>query len=299
MRQKTLIQRRKHTSLTRSWTGYLYIAPAIIFLLMFTIYPIFRSIYLSFYNTDTMFSFMDFVGLEHYREMFSNKVFWEVSWNTIVYGVLQVVLTTVLGLALALVANSKSNRFPALFKTAMFYPYILPWTVVAMVWMYMLHPTRGIVNALLNVRIQWLNSYGLTLFVLVIISVWKSVGFNFLLFLSGLQSIPEDLYEAFHLESSNHLKSFWHITLPMISPTIFVAVLLSVVGSFQSVDLIYIMTQGRPGNSTNTLIYYIYQQGITSWNIGYGSALSTVLFAVLLLFTIAYVVLSERKVNYE
>lgn len=299
MRQQTLIQRRQHTSLTRTWTGYLYIAPAIIFLLMFTIYPIFRSIYLSFYNTDTMFSFMDFVGLEHYREMFSNKVFWEVSWNTIVYGVLQVVLTTVLGLALALVANSKSNRFPALFKTAMFYPYILPWTVVAMVWMYMLHPTRGIINALLNVRIQWLNSYGLTLIVLVIISVWKSVGFNFLLFLSGLQSIPEDLYEAFHLESNNHLKSFWHITLPMISPTIFVAVLLSVVGSFQSVDLIYIMTQGRPGNSTNTLIYYIYQQGITSWNIGYGSALSTILFVVLLLFTVAYVVLSERKVNYE
>lgn len=278
---------------------YLYIAPAIVFLVLFTIWPIIRSVYLSFFNTDQVFSYMEFVGLEHYREMFANPVFWEVAKNTVVFGVLQVLLTTVVGLGLALIANSKRNRLKSLFKVAMFYPYILPWSVVAMIWMYMLHPTRGVVNALLGVRVQWLNSYELTLFVLVMISVWKTVGFNFLVFLSGLQSIPHDLYEAFHLESRSRVKSFWHITWPMLSPTTFVAVLLSIVGSFQSVDLIYIMTQGRPGNSTNTLIYYIYQQGITNWNIGYGSALSTLLFAALLVFTIAYVIIGERKVNYE
>lgn len=283
----------------RHFSYYLYIMPAIVFLILFTIWPILRSMYLSFFNTNTVFSFMDFVGLKNYYEMFASEVFWEVAKNTVVYGALQVIISTALGLLLALIANSRSNHFKSLFKVAIFYPYVLPWSVVAMVWMYMLHPTRGIVNELLGMHIQWLNNYDLTLYVLVVISVWKSVGFNFLLYLSGLQNIPEELHEAFLLESRNTVKFFFHITLPMLSPTTFVAVLLSIVGCFQSVDLIYIITQGRPGNSTNTLIYYIYQQGIANWNIGYGSALSTILFLVLLTFTVVYIFNFEKKVNYE
>ena len=278
---------------------YLYVAPVIIFLVIFTVFPIFRSVYLSFMNTDAVFSFMDFVGLENYRRIFANEVFWEVAKNTVVYGVAQVVLTTVLGMVCALIANSKQVKFRSLFKISLFYPYILPWTVAAMVWMYMYHPTRGIINSILGMRIEWLNSYQITLYALIIVCVWKTVGFNFLLFLSGLQNIPHELYEAARMETNSGLKTFWHITLPMLSPTTFVAVLLSIVGSFQSVDLIYIMTSGRPGNSTNTLIYYIYQQGIVSWKIGYGSALSTILFVALLIFTIFYIIIGERKVNYE
>lgn len=274
--------------------NYLYIAPAILFLLLFTLYPIIRSVYLSFFETDSVFSFLDFVGLQHYREMLGSKVFWEVCNNTLIFGALQVALSTALGFTLALIANSKKNRLKSLFKISLFYPYLLPWSVAAMVWMYLLHSARGLVNALIGARVQWLNSYDLTLFVLVIISVWKTVGFNFLLFLSGMQSIPQELYEAFSLDSDNPFRSAWHITIPMLKPTTFAAVLLAIVGSFQSVDLIYILTQGRPGNSTNTLIYYIYQEGIASWNIGYGSALSTFLFLCLLVFTIIYVKARER-----
>jgi ABC-type sugar transport system permease subunit len=283
----------------RKTLPYLYVAPAIFFLILFTIYPILRQIYLSFFNTDAVMSYTKYVGLTHFREMVSNPVFWEVVKNTLVYGALQVIFTTLIGLGCALAANSKLNRFGSLFKVAMFYPYILPWTVAAMVWMYIFHPTRGIVNALLGMRIQWLNHFNLTLYVLVFISVWKTVGFSFLLFLSGLQSIPHELYEAITLETNSRFKAFKYVTLPMISPTTFTAVLLSIVGSFQSVDLIYIVTQGRPGNSTNVLIYYIYQQGITNWNIGYGSALSSVLFAALLIFTIVYIILGEKTVHYD
>lgn len=278
---------------------YLFVAPAILFLALFTLYPILRSGFLSFFDTDQVFSFLEFVGFKHYREMFADPVFWEVAGNTLVYGGLQVLFTTLMGLGCALIANSRRNRLKGLFKLSMVYPYILPWTVAAMVWMYMLHPTRGVVNALLGTRIQWLNSYDITLYALVAVSVWKTMGYNFLLFLAGLQSIPQELYEAARLESDSWRKQLRHITLPLLSPTTFVAVLLSVVGSFQSVDLIYIMTQGRPGNSTNTLIYYIYQQGITSWNIGYGSALSTVLFAALLLFTVIYLSFGEKRISYE
>ncbi len=294
-------KRRKLSAhkLARACKPYLYVAPAILFLVLFTLYPILRSVYLSFFNTDQVFSFMEFVGLAHYREMFASPVFWEVAKNTLVYGVLQVIFTTVLGLLLALVANSRHGRFKSLFKVAVFYPYILPWSVAAMIWMYMLHPTRGLVNALLGLRIQWLNSYEITLLALVLVAVWKTAGFSFLIFLAGLQAIPGELYEAARLETGSRLKTFRYITLPMLSPTSFVSVLLSVVGSFQSVDLIYIMTQGRPGNATNTLIYYVYQQGVAGWNIGYGSALSTILFAALLIFTIIYILLGEKRVNYE
>lgn len=290
---------KKRTSLAAVVSPYLYIAPVVVFLAVFTIYPILRSVYLSFFRTDAVFSFMRFVGLDYYREIFSSALFWQVFQNTILYGALQVILTTVLGMACALIANSKQVRFRTLFKVSMFYPYILPWTVAAMVWIYMYHPTRGVVNSLLGMHVEWLNSYDITLYALVIVCVWKTVGFNFLLFLSGLQLIPSELYEVMKMDSNSACKMFRHITLPMLSPTTFVAVLLSIVGSFQSVDLIYIMTSGRPGNSTNTLIYYIYQQGIVNWKIGFGSALSTILFLALLIFTVVYIVVGERKINYE
>ncbi|MEI3210964.1 MAG: sugar ABC transporter permease [Lachnospiraceae bacterium] len=179
---------------------------------------------------------MEFVGLKHYKEMFHNEVFSEVCLNTLIYGVLQVVLSTVFGFLIALAANSKRNRFKSFFKVSLFYPYILPWTVGAMIWMYLLHPTRGIVNALLNTRIQWLNSYDLTLYVLVFISVWKTVGFNFLLFF-GYQSIPQELYEAYSLESGKSFGAIRHITIPMLGPTTFVAVLLAIVGKLRGSDL--------------------------------------------------------------
>lgn len=301
--RRTCPAEKKRIGWKKQWSecvkGYICVAPAQIFLTLFTIYPVLRSVYLSFHETDAVLSFMKFTGLSQYTAMFTSPVFWEVTKNTLVYGIVQVVLSTVLGLFLAVAANSKKNRLKSLFKISLFYPYILPWTVGAMIWMYLLHPTRGLVNILLGTRIQWLNSYELTLYVLALISVWKTVGFNFLLFLSGLQSIPKEMYEAYDLESKSRWKALIHITVPMLGPTTFVTVLLSIVGSFQSVDLIYMLTQGRPGNSTNTLIYYIYQEGITNWNIGYGSALSTFLFLCLLIFTVFYLRMGERNVNYD
>lgn len=281
------------------WSGYLYILPAITFLSIFTVFPIIRSVYLSFFNTDSVFSFMEFVGFKHYIDMFSDSNFWLIVKNTLIYGILQVFLATTLGFFLALIANSKKNRFKSLFRVSLFYPYLLPWSVVAMVWMYILHPHRGLLNSILGIRFNWLNNYDLTLYILVLITVWKTVGFNFLFFLSGMPSISKELYEAYSLESKSFWKSVFYITLPMLSPTNFVAVLLSFVGAFQSVDLIYIITQGGPGNSTNTLIYHIYEKGIVDWNVGYGSALSTVLFVGLLLITVIYIKFGEGRVNYE
>lgn len=278
---------------------YLYTAPALVFLLLFTIYPILRQLVLSFYNTDAMFSRIEFAGLAHYREMFADPVFWEVAKNTLVYCSLQVIFSVLSGLVSALVANKGIGRLDPLFKTAVLYPYLLPWTAAAMIWMYLLHPTRGIVNALLGMRIQWLNDFQLTLYVLAFISAWKTAGFSFLLFLAGLQNIPRYLYDSFLLETNSRPLAFRYITLPMLGPAFFAALLLSVAGSFQSADIVYVATQGRPGNASNVLIYHIYQQGIARRNIGYGSALSTILFFALLAFTVCYILWGEKKIQYD
>ena len=283
----------------RDVKNYIYVLPALIFLLLFTVYPILKSAYLSFFETDSVYSFMNYVGLSNYREMFADKTFWVVLKNTFVFAILQVILSTVLGFLFALIANNRYVKIKGLFRVASFYPYVCPWSVVAMIWMYLLHPSRGMINAVFKSRINWLNSYQYTLFVLILITVWKTVGFNLLLFLSGMQSIPHELYEAYSLESKKSIKAIRHITIPLLGPTTFVSILLSIVGAFQSVDIIYIMTQGRPGNSSNVLVYYIYQKGIASWNIGYASALSTVLVVLLLLFTAIYIRYGERIVKYD
>jgi ABC-type sugar transport system permease subunit len=278
---------------------YLYIAPALICLFVFTVYPLLRQMYLSFFITGPGFSRAGFAGLGHYRAIVSNPVFWETVQNTLVFGSLHALLSTFIGLACALAVNSASRRLGPLFKAALVYPYMLPWTAAAMVWMYIFHPLRGIVNILLGMRIQWLNDYRLTLYVLIVISVWKTAGLSFLIFLSGLQNIPPSLYESLRLETGSRFKALRFITLPLLGNTFFTAVLLAIMGSFQSADLVYIITQGRPGNSTNVLIYYIYEQGIVRRNTGYGSALSTILFFVLLIFTVACVLAGERRISHD
>jgi ABC-type sugar transport system permease subunit len=195
--------------------------------------------------------------------MLANPVFREVLGNTFVYGFLQVFLTTLIGLGCALLADSGLNRFGSVFKVAVFYPYILPWTVAAMVWMYIFHPTRGIVNALLGMRIQWLNDFKLTLYVLVFISVWKTAGFNFLLFLSGLQSIPKDLYEAVRLETDSRSAAFWRITLPNCRSGVLAGTILAfarALGEYGATSMLAGYTPGRTA-TISTTVYQLWRTG--------------------------------------
>ena len=278
---------------------YIFIAPALVFLGTFTLFPIFRTLYLSFFRWGVLSPEPTFIGLENYREAFSSPIFWQVWRNTLTYSALTVAGTVFLGLLLAVLGNNERIKGQTFFRTAMFYPHMLPWAVAAMVWMWMFQPRRGLINNLFGLRIDWLRSAEYALLALIIVAIWKGIGFNFLLFLSGLQSIPREFYEAAKLETNSWFHQFRYITLPMLSPTTFVVVLLAIIGSFQSVDLVYIMTQGGPANRTNVIIHYVYQQGIASWRLGYGSALSFLLFAVLLILTVVYLLFMEKRVQYE
>ena len=250
---------------------YLFVAPALIFIGVFTVYPVFHTLYSGFLRWGVLSPEPVFIGLENYREAIASPVFWRVWGNTLTYSLCTVVGTVILGLILALLANNERIKGQAFFRTSLFYPHMLPWAVAAMVWMWMFQPRRGLINNLFGLEIDWLRSAKYALPALIIAAIWKGTGFNFLLFLSGLQSIPKEFYEAAKLETNSWWHQFRYITLPMLSPTTFVVVLLAIIGSFQSVDLVYIMTQGGPANHTNVIIHYIYQRGYSQLATGYGS----------------------------
>ncbi len=283
----------------RAVKPYLYILPMVVIFGMFSVYPMLRTIFLSFMETNVIAAQAQFIGLGNYAAMALDRHFLRVAGNTAIYGSSQVILTLVLGLLFAAVANSKAVKFRTLFRMSAFYPFVLPIAVAAMVWIYMYNPSRGAINLLLDHRIQWLNSYEYALPALIIVSVWKSLGFSFLLILAGMQNISQDYYEAAALETRSHVKRYFKLTLPMLKPTLFVVCLLSITSSFQSMDLVAIMTQGGPGHSSNVLMYYIYQEGIINRRVGYGSAMSTIFLLVLFAFTIVYLRYGERRVDYE
>lgn len=278
---------------------YLLLLPAFLFLGVFTVFPVVWTFVLSFFRWGVLSMEPIFIGLQNYREAFASPVFGRVWRNTIIFSVATVVATVIIGLGLAVVSEGSKVKAKAFFRTAIWYPHVIPWAVAAMVWMWMYQPSRGLINNAFGLDIDWLRSATYALPALIVIAVWKGIGFNFLLYLSGLQSIPDELYDAARLETSSRMRVFRFITLPMLSPTTFVVILLSIIASFQSVDLIYIITQGGPANRTNLMIYYIYQQGISSWRLGFGSALSFVLFFVLLTLTSLYVVYTEKWIHYE
>ena len=278
---------------------YLFILPMVLVFGVFSVYPMLRTIFLSLMETNATATEMSFVGVENFATMLADKRLPRIVWNTFIYGFAQVILSIVIGLFLAAIANSKNLRFRTLFRVATFYPYILPMAVVAMVWIYLYNPTRGAINLILGQRIQWLNSYDTVMPALILVSLWKSLGFNILMILAGMQNISQEFYEAASLETKSSVKQYFSITLPLLKPTLFTVILLSITSSFQSMDLVSIMTKGGPGDASNVMMYYIYQVGIISRRIGYGSALSTTFLLVLFMITSIYLRYGERLVDYE
>ncbi|MDQ1911106.1 sugar ABC transporter permease [Paenibacillus sp. GD4] len=281
---------------------YAMVAPSIIIFSIFFIYPIFYMIYLSLHSWDFVSPEKDFVGFDNFVELFETKQFRQVLNNSLNYTLLTVSLTTILSLFLALWLNRK-GFFYGIVQGAIFSPHIISLVSVSLVWMWLMDPQFGLLNWLLEVvglpKLEWLSHPSSSLLSLVIVAVWKGVGFNTLVFIAGLQSIPKDMYEAAALDESGPLRTFYKITLPMLSPTLFFLVIINMIGSFQVFETIAIMTQGGPVNSTNTLVYYIYQYGFRFFKIGYASAAGVILLVVVGLLTLVYFKLLSRKVHYR
>jgi multiple sugar transport system permease protein len=267
------------------WASF-FILPAFIGTFVFIIIPVFASFGLSFFKWD-LISLPKLVGLENYTGLFSDKLFYKVVWNTFLYGFFTAFFSIIIPLILANALNNKI-RGSEFLKTAYFIPYVTPMIVIAIVWTWIFDPNYGIFNWILGLKdsIKWLYDSKFAMAALIIVSVWKNIGYNMIIFLSGLQSIPESVNEACEMDGALGAKKFFLVTLPLLSPTLFFVSIMTVISSFQVFDMIYLMTEGGPENSTMVMVYWVFKQAFEYFNIGKASAVAYVLFVIILLLTL-------------
>ncbi len=270
--------------------GYLFILPASAHLALFLLIPIAFSLYLSFHEWSTPgFLGAPFVGLDNYRDLLHDAPFWRAMQNTATYTVLSVPLGMVVSLAMAVVVN---RRLPGInvFRAIFFLPVITSWVAVSVVWITLLSPNAGVVNYafdLLGLPPQaWLDNPHWAMFAIVVITIWKGAGFQMVIWLAGLQSIPTELHEAAAIDGAGRWRTFWHITLPLLFPTTFFLAVTGVIGGFQVFTPMYVITEGGPLGATDVAVYHIYKRAFQEFSMGYASAQAWVLFAVIFLATL-------------
>ena len=267
-----------------STVAWLFILPAVIGILIFIIIPIICSFGLSFAHWDLLNS-PTFAGLDNYKEIFNQQIFWKILANTIVFAAATSVFGVIIPLILASIMNSKISGCE-FYKCTYFLPYITPMIVVGIIWAWIFDPNIGFLNQILHMHINWLYDAKYAMPALIIVSVWKLIGYNMIIFLSGFASVPQDLYESAKIDGANAIQTFKNITIPLLSPTVFFVVIITAISSFQVFDLIYLMTEGGPYDSTNVLVYAIYKNAFEYFNVGRASAISYILFIIILILTL-------------
>lgn len=295
-------RRRARAANRDAWVALLFLAPNLVGFLVFTALPILAALSLSFINWDFQLG-STFVGLAHYKRLLLNDpTFRKVLLNTVMYVAGYLPLNIVVALALALALN-RTLRGMILFRTIYFLPVMVTMVAAALVWRWMYDYQFGIVNYFLSLlglgRIPWLVSTRWPIPAIILMSVWKGLGYNMVIFLAGLQAIPRYLYEAAALDGAGGWRKFVHVTLPLLSPTTFFAIVITVIASFQVFDQALIMTEGGPADASNTIVLYIYQNAFQFFNLSYGAALGWVLFAIVFLFTLAQWRMQQEWVFYE
>ena len=264
--------------------GWIFILPALLGTIVFIIIPVFCSFGLSFAKWDLL-NPIEFVGFQNYKEIFNEPVFFKILINTIVFAVSTSLFGVIIPLILAAILNAKI-RGSEFFKTAYFLPFITPMIVIGIVWEWIFDPNIGILNNVIHLHINWLYDTNFAMPALIIVSVWKLIGYNMIIFLSALSGISQSLFEAAKIDGAGVIDTFKNVTVPMLSPTIFFVIIITAISSFQVFDLIYLMTQGGPLDSTNVLVYAIYKNAFEYFNIGKASAIAYVLFVIILVLTL-------------
>ena len=283
--------RRLNLKQREALTGWLFVSPALIGFGIFTFGAILYSLYLSFTDYD-MFGTPEWVGLENYIKAFTNdEYFYQYFGNTFYFAIALVPVVLVISLFLAILINKKVGKLTKAYRVALFLPSITSTVAVSMVWLWIFNPDMGILNNFLTAIGFHTPPRGLSAPewrtpALIMMRVWQMSGYYMLLFLAGLQTIPETLYEAAEVDGASSWQRFTRITVPMLSNTTFVVVILLIIESFNMFESIFVMTEGGPLGSTSTIMYYIYEQGFMSYNMGYASALAWIFFALILVFTL-------------
>jgi multiple sugar transport system permease protein len=279
---------------SRSSPAYGFLAPALLVILVFFVVPVVASLALSFTDFD-VYAVADrrqlrFVGLANYAHLLADPRWWIALRNTTYFVLVGGPLSVAVSLGAALLVDARLARWKGFFRTVFFLPVVTTLVAVAVVWRYLYHPRHGLLNEVLAAfgiaPIDWLGDPRWAMPALILLAVWKNFGFNMIVFLAGLQSIPERLYEAARLDGAYAGQQFRHVTLRMLAPTFLFVAVITMIGYFQLFAEPYVMTQGGPANSTLSVVLLMYEEGFRWWNMGYAAAVAFVLFAIILALTL-------------
>ena len=288
----------------RAAAGWCFVAPALIVIGVFFVLPVVAALLLSFTDFD-LYALADLrnlrvVGLRNYVRLLETPLFWQALGNTLYFVVVGVPLSIGASLATALLVNSPLARLKAVFRTALFMPVVTTLVAVAVIWRYLLSTRYGMINYALGRvgigPIDWLGDPHWAMPAIILFAVWKSFGYNMVILLAGLQSIPADLYEAARVDGASASQRFRHVTLPMLAPILAMVAILTIAGYFQLFGEPYVMTQGGPLQSTVSVLYFMYEEGFKWWNLGSASAVAFLLFLFIFAVTALQVRVARRGV---
>ncbi len=281
----------------RTLTGWLLIAPSLVFLVIFTLYPVIKSLISSLYIDNLSVMTPAFAGLSNYAALFRDKVFMECFFNNLLTAAVTVPLSIVLAVIMALFANSL-KRGKGIVRLGFAYPTFIPLVAAANIWMFIYTPIYGLLGYI-NPDWRLLADSKTAIWALMVMLVWKQAGYIMLFYIAGLHGISKELFEAAKIDGAGPLATFFKITRPMLKPTTIYVLIIALTNAYKMVDHLYIMTKGGPGNATNELLFYIYQTGFDYWDTGKASAMTVILVALLLIVTSISFFRQDKKAYYN
>ena len=291
----------------RERAAWAFVAPAMLAIGLFFAIPVIAALLLSLTDFDIYalanLDNLRFVGLQNYERLLTNPLFWGAMKNTLTFAVLGVPLSIAASLAAAVILNARVVKWRPIWRVMFFAPYVTTLVATAVVWRYLLHTRYGFINWGLESiglpAVDWLGDPSTSIPAILMFVVWKIFGYNMLIFLAVLQTVPDDLYEAARIDGAGPWKQFRHVTLPAIAPTMLLVSIISVASFFQLFAEPYVMTQGGPAQSTVTVLYFMYEEGFKWWNLGSASAVAFVLFLCILAITLVQLAVAKRVGAYQ
>ena len=283
--------------------GWAFAGPALAMLALFFFIPVVLAFALSLTDFD-LYALADiddlrFAGLDNYAELLKTPLFWKALGNTFYFVLVGVPLSIALSLGAAMLLHGLASRLTGIFRTAMFAPVVTTLVAVAVIWRYLLHTRYGMINYGLDTLgidpVDWLGDPNWAMPAIILFAVWKNFGYNMVILLAGLQTIPTDLYEAARIDGANGWQRFLHVTLPGLGPMLLLVSILTMAGYFQLFAEPYVMTQGGPVESTVSVLYFMYEQGFKWWNLGFASAVAFILFVIMFAITAVQYRLAQAR----
>jgi len=296
-RTARLMNRRIRKKWKTTFLAWGLILPSFIFLALFTLYPIANSIFMSFFENNLSVAAPRFIGLKNYLNLPKDSVFIQAFINNLIVAVCTIPTSIALAVAMALFAN-KVRVGKAFTRIAFFHPTILPMVAAANIWLFIYTPIYGLISYI-NPQLRLLGSSGTALWALIIMLIWKQAGYVMIFYMSGLQSIDRELFEAAVLDGSGPISTFRYITWPLLRPTTIYVTIVTLTNAYKIVDHLYIMTKGGPGNATNMLLFYIYQVGFDFWDVGKAASMTVILIVMLLVITVVQFFVQDRRTYYS